>query len=61
LLYSTKLPFIIEGEIKCFDNEQKLKILTVTKTIPHKVHPRIPYTEEKDKCNHEYGGKNKSH
>jgi hypothetical protein len=57
LLYSAKLSFIIEEEIKTFHYKQKLKQFMTTKPVLKKVVQRILYTKEEDKRNHENMGK----
>jgi hypothetical protein len=48
-VYSTNLPFIIEGETKAFYNK-KLMEFTTTKPVLQKIHKGILHTEEEDKC-----------
>jgi hypothetical protein len=61
LPYPAKLSFIIEGEIKIFQNKQNLKQFMTTKPEMQKIPKGILHTEEQDKCNHENMGKSKSH
>jgi hypothetical protein len=52
-VYSAKLSFIIEGELKNFHDKQKLKEFMTTKPALQKILKGILHKEEKDKCNHE--------
>jgi hypothetical protein len=56
LLYPVKLSFIIEGEIKNFHDNQKLKQFMNTKQALQKLLKGILHTEEQGKCNHENVG-----
>jgi hypothetical protein len=40
-MYSVKLSFMIEGEIKTFHDNQKLKEFIATKSALQKIHTRV--------------------
>jgi hypothetical protein len=52
ILYPAKLSFIIDGAIKIFHNEQKLKEYMTTKPLLQKILQGILHTEEESKQNH---------
>jgi hypothetical protein len=60
ILYPSKLSFKIDGAIKVFHDEQKLKQCITTKPPLQKILQGILHTENKSKQNHERAGKPKS-
>jgi hypothetical protein len=63
-MYTAKLSFKIEGEIKTFHTQkknQKLKEFMTVKSALQKILKGILHMEEEDKHNQEHTGKNKSH
>jgi hypothetical protein len=60
LVYTAKLPLIIEGEVKTFHHKQKLKEFMTSKPALQKILKGIIHTEEEDKHNQEDRGKIKS-
>jgi hypothetical protein len=46
LVYPAKLSFLIEGEIKTFNNNKKLREFVTTKTALQKMHKGLLHIEE---------------
>jgi hypothetical protein len=59
ILYPTKLSFKIDGTIKVFHDQQKLKQHMTTKPTLQKILQGILHTENESKQNHERAGKTK--
>jgi hypothetical protein len=59
ILYSAKVPFKIDGEIKVFHDKQKLNQYMTIKTILKKILQRFLHTESEGKQNHEGEGNTK--
>jgi hypothetical protein len=59
ILYPAKLSFKIEGEMKVFDDKQKLKQYMTTKPPLQKILQEILHTENESKQNHERTGNTK--
>jgi hypothetical protein len=59
ILYPEKLSFKIDGAIKVFHDEQKLKQYITIKPSPQKILQEILHTENESKQNHERTGNTK--
>jgi hypothetical protein len=59
ILYSAKLTFKIDGAIKVFPDNQKLKQYVTTEPPLQKILQGIPHTESETKHNHERAGSTK--
>ena len=57
LLYPAKLPFRMEGQIKCFPDKVKLKKFIITKQLLYEMLKRIILENDDQNYEHQNGNK----